>query len=67
MIKILVLQQLYNLADDALEYQLPDRRSILRFLDLSDSSSIPDAKTIWLFRDRLAQAGIGDQIFEEVQ
>ncbi len=29
MIKILVLQQLYNLADDALEYQLLDRRSFL--------------------------------------
>ena len=52
--KILVLQQLYNLADDALEYQLLDRRCFLQFLDLIKSSSIPDAKTIWLFRDRLA-------------
>lgn len=67
MVKILVLQQLYNLADDALEYQLLDRRSFLRFLDLTESSSIPDAKTIWLFRDRLAQAGVGNQIFEQVQ
>src|SRR5471030_3280864 len=67
MVKILVLQQLYNLADDALEYQLLDRRSFLQFLDLTESSSIPDAKTIWLFRDRLAQAGVGNQIFEQVQ
>lgn len=67
MIKILVLQQLYNLADDALEYQLLDRRSFPRFLDLTESSSIPDAKTIWLFRDRLAQAGVGNQVFEQVQ
>jgi IS5 family transposase len=66
MIKILVLQQLYNLADDALEYQLLDRRSFLQFLDLTDSSS-PDAKTIWLFLDRLAQAGVGNQIFDQVQ
>lgn len=63
MIKILVLQQLYNLADDALEYQLLDRRSFLRFLDLTESSSILDAKTIWLFRDHLAQAGVGNQVF----
>lgn len=62
-----MLQQLYNLADDALEYQLLDRRSFLRFLDLTESSSIPDAKTIWLFRDRLAQAGVGHQVFEQVQ
>ena len=67
MITILVLQQLYNLGDDALEYQLLDRSSFLRFLDLTESSSIPDAKTIWLFRDRLAQAGVGDQVVEQVQ
>jgi IS5 family transposase len=67
MVKILVLQQLYNLADDALEYQLLDRRSFLQFLGLTDSSSIPDAKTIWLFRDRLSQAGAGTLVFEQVQ
>jgi IS5 family transposase len=67
MVKILVLQQLYNLADDALEYQLLDRRSFLQFLDLTESSGIPDAKTIWLFRDRLAQAGAGTLVFEQVQ
>src|SRR5476649_1651165 len=66
-VKILVLQQLYNLADDALEYQLLDRRSFLQFLDLTESSSIHDAKTIWLFRDRLAQAGAGTLVFEQVQ
>ena len=67
MVKILVLQQLYNLADDALEYQLLDRRSLLQFLDLTESSSIPNVKTIWLFRDRLAQAGAGTLVFEQVQ
>ncbi|HEY6054345.1 MAG TPA: transposase, partial [Gaiellaceae bacterium] len=44
-----------------------DRRSFLQFLGLTDSSTIPDAKTIWLFRDRLAQAGLGTQLFEQVQ
>jgi len=67
MVKILLLQQLYNLSDDALEYQLLDRRSFLQFLDLTESSSIPDAKTIWLFRDRLAQAGAGTLVFDQVQ
>ncbi len=32
MVKILVLQPLYNQADDALEYQLLDRRSFLNLL-----------------------------------
>ena len=66
MVKILMLQQLYKLADDALEYRLLDRRSFLQFLGLTESSSISDAKAIWLFRERLAQAGLGNQIFEQV-
>jgi len=62
-IRILVLQQLYNLPDDALEYKLLDRCSFMQFLDLTDSS-ILDTKTIWLFRDRLTRAGVGNQIFD---
>ena len=41
MTKILILQQLYNLADDALEYQLLDRRSFLQFLGLTESGTTP--------------------------
>ncbi|MYN30117.1 hypothetical protein [Duganella levis] len=44
-----------------------DRRSFLQFFDLTESSSVPYAKTIWLFLGRLAQAGVGNQIFEQVQ
>lgn len=53
MVKLLVLQQLYNLSDDALEYQVLDRTSFLRFLDLEHSPRVPDAKTIWVWRERL--------------
>ena len=66
LLMVLVLQQLYNLTD-ALECQLLDRRSFLQFLDLSDMSSISDAKTIWFFRDLLAQAHAGTHVFEQVQ
>ena len=58
MVKTLVLQQLYNLADDVLEYQLLDRRSFLQFLDLTDSSSIPDAKTGQIVYASLVQAPV---------
>ena len=67
MTKILILRQLYNLADDTLEYQLLDRRSFVQFLGLSEDSTIADAKTIWLFRDSLAQAGLGAKLFDQVQ
>lgn len=34
-----------------------DRLSFIRFLGLELSDRVPDAKTIWLFRERLMQAG----------
>ena len=51
MFKILILQSLYNLSDDATEVQILDRLSFMRFLGLSIGDRVPDAKTIWLFRD----------------
>lgn len=61
MVRLLVLQQLYNLSDDALEYQVLDRGSFQRFLGLTHSGRVPDAKTIWVWRERLKQHDlIGD-------
>ena len=53
MFKILVLQQLNNLSDDQIEYQIRDGLSFMRFLGLQIESRVPDAKTIWLFREEL--------------
>src|SRR5216110_3470008 len=36
----------------------------MRFLDLELEDSVPDATTIWLFREALAQAGLIDKLFE---
>ncbi len=63
MFKILVLQALYNLSDDQTEFMLQDRLSFMRFLGLGLSDRIPDAKTIWLFREHLAQAGAVENLF----
>lgn len=63
MFKVLVLQALYNLSDDQTEYQIRDRLSFMRFLRLDMESTVPDAKTIWLFRERLAQAGAVEKLF----
>lgn len=63
MFKILVLQRLYNLSDDQTEYQINDRMSFMRFLGLTISDTIPDAKTIWLFREQLTQAKIIRDLF----
>jgi len=63
MFKILVLQQLHNLSDDRLEYQIRDRLSFMRFLGLQLESRVPDAKTIWLFRERLKELNLVDEMF----
>lgn len=63
MFKILVLQALYNLSDDQAEYVTNDRLSFMRFVGLSLGDAVPDAKTIWLFREHLAQAGAIDNLF----
>jgi IS5 family transposase len=63
MFKILVLQQLYNLSDDRIEYQIRDRFSFMRFLGLQLEDRVPDAKTIWLFRERLKELNLVDKVF----
>jgi transposase, IS5 family len=64
MFKVLVLQSLYNLSDDAMEYQIRDRLSFMRFLGLTLGDRVPDAKTIWLFREELGKAGLVKRLFK---
>lgn len=64
MFKVLVLQSLYNLSDDAMEYQIRDRLSFMRFLGLTIGDRVPDAKTIWLFREELGKAGLVKRLFK---
>ena len=53
MFKMLVLQQWYNLADEGIEYPVCDRLSCRRFVELELDDRVPDAKTVWLFREGL--------------
>jgi transposase, IS5 family len=64
MFKILILQSLYNLSDDQLEFQIRDRLSFMRFLGLSLGDTVPDAKTVWLFREQLTEAHLVKTLFE---
>ncbi len=63
MFKVLILQSLYNLADDQVEYQIRDRLSFMRFLGLQIEDRVPDAKTVWLFRERLKELGLVERLF----
>src|SRR5471032_424522 len=66
MVRILLSQQLFNLSDEQMEFQLLDRLSFQRFAGLRDSSQIPDRTTIWTFKERLIKAGASESVFETV-
>ncbi len=55
---------MYNLSDDQLEYQIVDRASFKRFLELKKSDKVPDSKTFWLFREDLIQKDVIMALFK---
>ena len=61
MFKVLVLQALYSLSDEATEFQIKDRLSFQRFLGLGLDGRVPDATTVWLFRERLVLLQVADE------
>jgi transposase, IS5 family len=61
--KAIVLCELYNLSDEQLEYQLRDRLSFMRFLGLGLEARVPDATTVWLYREQLVQAAVVEELF----
>jgi IS5 family transposase len=67
MFKVLLLQQWYGIADDAAEFIINDRLSFQRFLGLTLGDKVPDAKTIWLFRENLTKAGVVKEQFNQFE
>lgn len=61
--KMLVLQRMHNLSDDQLEYQVRDRLSFMRFLGLDLAGVVPDAKTMWAFREELKENQLIERLF----
>ena len=64
MFKIVMLQQWYAIADDNTEYVINDRLSFQRFLGLTLEDKVPDAKTIWAFKEHLKEKEIERELFE---
>ncbi len=65
--RMLVLQTLYNLSDEETEFQINDRMTFMRFIDKGLEGRIPDATTLWLFREKLASAGLIEKLFEALR
>ncbi len=66
MFKLLILQRLHNLSDERLQYQVSDRLSFMRFLGLELSGNVPDARTVWAFREALKEHRLVEPLFERL-
>lgn len=64
MFKVLILQTQNNLSDERTEFYLRDRLTWMRFLGLGLSDPVPDANTIWTFREALTRAGAIERLFK---
>lgn len=62
--KILILQRLYQLSDEAIQYQILDRLSFQRFLGLNLADPVPDQNTVREFRERLTEAEVSQALFD---
>ncbi|MFN7883299.1 MAG: transposase, partial [bacterium] len=58
-----VIQAANSLSDERTEFLISDRLSFMRFLGLGLSDRVPDARTIWLFREKLTKAGAIQALF----
>jgi transposase, IS5 family len=61
MFKVLILQASHSLSDERTEFLIKDRLSFMRFLGLGLADPVPDANTIWSFRETLTRATLNDR------
>lgn len=67
MVKVLLLEQWYNLSDPQMEEALSDRISFRRFVGLGLEDDTPDHSTISRFRSELARRELSEKLFEELE
>jgi transposase, IS5 family len=63
MFKVLLLQSMHTLSDERCEYLIKDRLSFMRFLGLGLAERVPDANTIWTFREALKRGNAIEALF----
>lgn len=64
--KMLVLQALHGLSLAQTSYMVRDRLSWMRFCGLGPGDTVPDANTLWDFREALTAARALDKAFERL-
>lgn len=64
MFKVMFVRRLYGLSDEQAEYQIKDRASFRDFLGIHTIDDVPDARTIWKYREELTRRGAYDELFK---
>ncbi len=64
--RMLVLQAMHGLSLAQTEYLVADRLSWMRFCGLGPGDAVPDANTLWDFREALIAAGALDALFDRL-
>ncbi len=66
MLRIYLLQNLYNLADEATVAEVIDRRAFSDFCGVGSSNQVPDGDTLGRFRNLLIKNGLQEKLFAQV-
>ena len=66
MFKMLILQKLNGLSDERLQYRVTDRLSFMRFPGVELAGNVPDARTVWAFREALKEHQLTDALFDRL-
>jgi len=66
MLRIHLLQNLYNLSDMGVMTEVIDNRAFSEFCGVDSSNQVPDGDTIGRFRGLLVEHGLQEQLFAQV-
>lgn len=66
MLRLHLLQNLYDLSDEATEAEVIDSRAFSDFCGIDSSNQVPDGDTIGRFRNLLIKNGLQEKLFAQV-
>lgn len=66
MLRLYLLQNLYNLSDEATVAEAVDSRAFSDFCGIESSNQVPDGDTLGRFRNLLIYNGLQEQLFAQV-
>ena len=66
MLRLFILQNLYNLADEGTVAEVIDSRAFSEFCGVDSSNQVPDGDTLGRFRNLLMKHGLQQQLFAQV-